>query len=221
MRIIDLTHTIADGMPVFSGDPEVRIETLPPAGNEGYVVSKILLGTHTGTHVDAPCHLLCGSLGVDQLALDSLVGWAQVLDLPKSKESEIDVSDLVAFGQRISEGSRLLLRTGRGKYFGRPQFFSGFPGITAGAAEWLVSRGIKLLGLEQPSTHPTLHRRTHEILLSNGVVILESVANLCKLTENRVYLIVLPLKLAGADGAPARVVAIEGWSESNFHTHRH
>ncbi len=209
-RIIDLTHVVTNAMPVFPGDPEVIIRPSALGAEKQYLVSKVTIGTHTGTHVDAPRHLMPQGISVDQLDIGSLIGWAQVLDLPRKSEcSEIGVSDLRAFEKQIGEGSRLLLCTGWGKYFGQPRYFTDFPGISEEAAEWLASRRIGLLGIEQPSTHPVKHRQTHEILLSRGVVLVESLANLQELTMNRVYLIVLPLKLLGADGAPARVVAIE------------
>ena len=104
----------------------------------------------------------------------------------------------------------MLLRTGWGARFGEPEFFTGFPGLTEGAALWLRARKVALLGIEQPSVHPVRHLEVHRALLSVGIVLIESVANLDQLTQDCVYLVALPMNLIGLDGAPARVIAIEG-----------
>lgn len=210
-RIIDLSYTISDGMPVFPGDPGVVFERVRAIHEGGYNVTRISMSTHTGTHVDVPPHVMHDDRGVDSIPLDSLLGWAEVLDLGDSAPStEITSADLDRFAARVTEGARLLLKTGWGKRWGTPDFYKDFPGISEGAAAWLLARKVKLLGIEQPSVHTTLHREVHKALLSSGMVVLETVANLHEITSDRVYLAALPIKLAGLDGAPTRVVAIEG-----------
>ena len=209
-RIVDLTHPVFHAMPVFPGDPQVQIEVLRSLDAGQYRLSRVTLGTHAGTHLDAPRHCIADGQTVDQILLDNLVGWAEVLDMSEKGEGEeIDVQDFQRFESRIAEGSRLLVRTGWSKRFCDGGFFSDFPGITQEAAQWLVSHKVRLLGLEQPSTHPTEHLETHRILLSGGVALVESLANLDELSRERVYLVLLPIKLVGADGAPVRAIAIE------------
>lgn len=213
-------------MPVFPGDPGVSFERVSAIHEGGYNVTRVSMSTHTATHVDVPHHVLPGDKGVDSIPLDSLVGWAEVLDLgeltatvapgsePGASHSttgtEITSADLDKFASRITEGARLLLRTGWGKHWGSDDFYTGFPGLSEGAAAWLLARKVKLVGLEQPSVHTTLHREVHKALLASGMVVLETVANMHEITTQRVYLAALPVKLAGLDGAPTRVVAIEG-----------
>ncbi len=237
-RIIDLSYTISDGMPVFPGDPGVAFTRVRAIHEGGYNLSSISMSTHAGTHIDAPKHVLHDDRGVDSIPLDSLVGWAEVLDIgeltptvpPASAQArpgsadappghaasdgptviEITSADLDKFASRVSEGARLLLRTGWGKRWGTDEFYHDFPGVSEGAAAWLLARKVKLVGIEQPSVHPTLHREVHKALLASGMVVLETVANMHEITADRVYLAALPMKLAGLDGAPARVVAIEG-----------
>lgn len=209
-RIVDLTHPIFDQMPVFPGDPEVSFQTTRSLTDGNYQVSRITIGTHAGTHIDAPLHCLTNQDAVDAIPLDQLIGWAEVIDLPiKSKGSEIDIHDLEPFSNRIVEGARILIRTGWSKLFGSQGFFSSFPGLTIDAARWLASRKIALLGIEQPSTHPIHHVETHRILLTGHISLVESLANMELLTRDRVYLVILPMKLVGADGAPVRAIAIE------------
>jgi len=210
-RIIDLTYPITESMPVFPGDPGVEFARVAAIHEGGYNVTRISLGTHAGTHVDAPSHVLLDDRGVDSIPLDSLVGWAEVLDLGDlAPGSEIISADLDGFAARVTDGARLLLKTGWGKRWGTPEFYTDFPGISEGGAAWLIARKVKLLGIEQPSVHTKRHREVHKALLSSGMVVLETVANLHEITSDRVYLAALPIKLAGLDGAPMRVIAIEG-----------
>ncbi len=210
-RIIDLTHPITDGMPVFPGDPPVCFEPMHTIKDGGYNVTRICAGTHSGTHVDVPHHCMYHDRSVDRLPLDVLVGWAEVLDLTnKGPKSEITAADLDAFADRIYTGARILLKTNWSKRLNEPDFFTDYPGLTEGAVMWLNARKVRLVGLEQPSTHPSHHLEVHKALLTQGVVLLESLANLDQLTLDRVYLVALPLNLLGADGSPMRVIAMEG-----------
>lgn len=210
-RIIDLTHTITDGMPVWPGDPGVEFTRTASIPQGGYNVTRISMGAHTGTHVDSPRHVMHDDRGVDSYALDALVGWAEVLDLGElAPGSEITSADLDRFVARVPDGARLLLKTGWGRRFGEPGFYTELPGISEGAAAWLTARKVKLLGIEQPSVHTELGRQVHKALLYSGMALIETLANLHEITADRVYIAALPMKLAGLDGAPTRVVAIEG-----------
>ena len=214
-RIIDLTYTISDGMPVWPGDPGVEFTRTASIPAGGYNVTRVSMGTHTGTHIDSPRHVLHDDRGADSIPLDALVGWAEVLDLGELEPcSEITSADLDIFAARVTDGARVLLRTGWGKRWGKPEFFTEFPAISEGAAAWLTARKIKLLGIEQPSMHKTLHIQVHKALLVTGMALIETMANLHEITANRVYIAALPVKLASLDGAPTRVVAIEGMEVS-------
>lgn len=210
-RLIDLTYKITDGMPVWPGDVEVVFTRTSVIPQNDYNNSKVCFGTHTGTHVDSPHHAMHDSRGVDRFDLDALVGWAEVLDFGElAPRAEIISADLDLFDSRIPEGARLLLKTGWGKRWSEPEFFTEFPSLSEGAAAWLAARKIKLLGIEQPSVHTSQGLQVHKALLSTGMVLLETVANMSQITADRVFLTALPLNLAGLDGAPTRVVAIEG-----------
>lgn len=210
-RIIDLSYPINNAMPVYPGDPVVHTRLVHNINDGGYNVSEICMGSHTGTHVDSQHHVMHTDHAVDSLPLDSMVGWAEVLDLTDiSEKSEITSADLDKFADRVKPGARLLLKTDWGKKFGKAEFFTDFPCISEGAAGWLVARSIKLLGIEQPSLHTTHDIEVHKALLSNNIVLIESIANMDQIHSERVYLAALPLKLAGLDGAPVRAIAIEG-----------
>lgn len=210
-RIIDLSYPITAGMPVFPGDPEVRVKQISSITESGYNVSHVEFGTHVGTHVDVPHHALFSDRAVDSIPMDALVGWAEVLDLSEKQIGrEITAADLNEFSDRIPEGSRVLIRTGWSNKFGEPEFFTDYYGISEGAAAWLTGRKVKLIGVEQPSIDIGGSSAVHKLLLMAGMVIIESLANLDSLTQSKVYLVALPINLKGLDGAPVRAIAIEG-----------
>ncbi|MCE5199743.1 MAG: cyclase family protein [Armatimonadota bacterium] len=214
-NIIDLTYTIKPGMPLYPGDPEVQFSQVHTIKESGYNLSRITMGSHTGTHMDAPHHSIFTERGVDTLPLDAMLGWAEVLDLgEKPAGSEIIAADLDAFADRVGEGSRVLIKTGWGAHHQEPEYFTNFPSLSDGAAFWLIKRKVSLLGVEQPSLSREHDMDVHKGLLTAGVVLLESVANLDRVHEERVYLAALPLPFAGLDGSPARVVAVEGLTQS-------
>lgn len=214
MRIIDLSYPISQDMPGFPGDPPVRFTVASTIVQTGYHVTEVCIGTHAGTHLDTPRHVLPDNCGVEKLSLDALIGWAEVLDMGVlPPESEITAADLDGFADRVSDGARVLLKTGWGKMWGQEGYFSSAPGLSEGAAAWLNARKVTLLGVEPSSVSGKSCKEVHKLLLSAGVVIVEGVANLDQITADRVFIAALPLNLVGLDGSPVRMVAIEGLSD--------
>ncbi len=210
-RIIDLTHPISEGMPVFPGDPEVSFTQVHAIKEGGYNVTRMSMSSHTGTHVDSPHHCIHSDRTVDRMPLEYFVGWAEVIDLTANKPGgDITAADLDPYAGRVGDGARVLIRTDWSKRIREPDYFTKHPGLTEGAAMWLTARKIKLLGIEQPNVHLTQHQEIHKALLSTGMVLIESLANLDQLTCDRVYLVALPLAVVNLDGSPTRVIAIEG-----------
>ncbi|WP_456324638.1 cyclase family protein [Desulfonauticus submarinus] len=217
-RFVDLSLPIHDGMPTFPSywHPFVEINLLGRHGIEGRETRKLLLGTHTGTHCDAPRHFVPEGLSVDKLSLEALIGPARVLDFSYAQPyQKIDVKDLEQqLGSDCPE--RILLRFDWSKHWGKREYYSNHPFISRAAAQWLVDKGIRLLGMDTPTPDnpengfgSELDSPVHKILLSNGVVLVEYLCNLASLQQTEFTLIVLPLKIINGDGAPARCVAIE------------
>jgi arylformamidase len=219
-RVVDLTHPLREGMTSFPGfnHPRTEVTQLARHGVEGRATRRLVLGTHTGTHVDAPLHFIPDGNTIDRLDLDVLIGPARVLDLtPAEPLQEIGVDRLRAAGADESAPPRLLLRFDWDERFGGLGFYDESPYLSEEAARWLVERGVKLLGMDSPSPDDTRNgfgsgndSPNHWTLLGAGVVIVEYLANLRTLRSRDVQLIALPLPVQGADGAPARVVAIDG-----------
>ena len=205
MEIRDITVAVRPGMPVYPGDPPVVIERLGSLAEGDLAnLSKIEFGLHTETHVDAPVHFIDGAAGVEALPLDALVGPAVVADA-RGIVGDIDEAALAALG--IPEGTeRLLLRTGNSQLWDLPAFSAEFVGITVDAARALVRRGVRLVGIDYLSIAPADEpAATHVALLSAGIVILEGI-DLRSVEPGAYTLLCLPLKVAGADGAPARAI---------------
>ena len=187
--MIDISRRIEPGMVIYPGDPPLAMESaLARSRGDVANVTRLALGTHTGTHVDAPVHFLDGGAGVEALPLDALVGPALVVDAV-APFAALDAPALAALD--LPEGTeRLLLR-------GAPE-----DGLTAGAARLLVDRGIRLVGVDRLTVGD---EAAHRILLGAGVVALEGL-ELSRAAPGPWRLICLPLLIPGADGAPARAV---------------
>ncbi len=207
MRYIDVTLPIGPTMPIFPGDPPVELApwSRRSSGAE-FDVTALRLGTHTGTHVDAPAH--CGDgPAVDALDLGIHCGAALVLDLSAAilGQPQIGASDL----GHIPEGcSRLLLRTHAGEAY-RPGTADGPSiGLDEDAARRLVTRGVRLVGIDRLSI-ATAGRdlAVHQVLLDAGVIILEGL-DLAAIGQGTYELLCLPLRIAAGDGAPARAILI-------------
>lgn len=205
----DLSLPISSAMPIWPGDPPICIESVSSVSQgEEFNVSRLEMGTHTLTHVDAPRHFMDDGLPVDRLPLDVLIGPALVVE-PHPTGKLVTATDLGQLGIRNTE--RLLIKTRNSDFWsGGPYDFEyGFVSLSKDAARWLVSKGIKLVGIDYLSVDAFDAREpvVHRTLLEQGVIILEGL-NLSHVPEGRYQLICLPLKVRDGDGAPARVVLV-------------
>lgn len=210
MRLHDISVTVTSKLPTWPGDPKVeleRVEKIEVGANAN--VSRVAMGVHTGTHVDAPFHFLEDGTTVDTLPLDILIGSVQVVDL--GDQVDLITADVLQNASIIRGVSRILFKTRNSKIWerGETEFQTGFVGISADGAEYLVSKGIQLVGIDYLSIAPYKNSRpTHQILLKAKVIIIEGL-DLSKIQGGVYQLVCLPLKLGGSDGAPARTVLIE------------
>jgi len=206
VRLYDITVPVENDMPVWPGDPPVRLEQVSSIRQGANAnVSRLTCGVHVGTHVDAPHHFLDGASTVEAMPLDALVGRAYVADLRRA-----DVIDAAALERaRIPpRTARLLLRTRNSEFWrrGEREFQTTFVGVDVDGAEWLARRRVKLVAVDYLSVAPYRNSRpTHEVLLRAGIVIVEGV-DLSRVAPGRYNLTCLPLKLVGSDGAPARAI---------------
>jgi kynurenine formamidase len=218
-RIIDLSHPIHDGMPTFpvAWHPYVEVTQLGRHGIEARETRKIVLGTHTGTHVDAPLHFIPGGSSVDALPLELLTGPARLVDLaPWTEKQAFDAAFLARALGDEAPVPRLVLRTGFSRFWGTLPYFTRNPFLTADAAQFLIDRGVRLLGMDLPQIDSADHGRgcspdspNHRIMLGQGCHFVENLTNLEQLRGPVFEWIVAPLPLRGGDGATCRSLAIE------------
>jgi arylformamidase len=209
MPIYDVTVPISNELPAWPGDPAIEISDWRslPAG-DGANVSMLNFGAHTGTHVDAPAHFIDGAGKVEALDLDVLIGAADVVAVPDDCRA---IDEAFVLANCLPGAKRILFKTRNSAFWSEPnpQFHEDFTSLDLKAAETLVQRGLKLVGIDYLSIEKfgSPKHETHLALLSHGVVILEGL-NLSEVPAGRYELICLPLRLRSnlGDGAPARVV---------------
>lgn len=207
MRWLDISVGLSPGLPVWEGDPPVLVERFSSIdAGDGANVSRIAMSAHSGTHVDAPLHFIDGGKAVDGLLLTHLIGTGYVQQIP----DEVDIiTAQVLERYPLPDGVRRILfktRNSSQRLLEKPDFVRNFVAIREDAAELLVRRGIWLVGVDYLSVasfaNPVL---THQVLLSAGIIVVEGL-ELSAVAPGEYELICLPLKVIGADGAPARVV---------------
>jgi arylformamidase len=202
-RWIDISVPLQTGMVNWPGDPRVTIAPLKDMERGGSSnVGMISMSTHTGTHMDAPRHMVRGGESLDALPLEATVGPARVVEIRDRRS--IQVAELRE--HRIRRGERILFKTyGSARRWQKPEFDPDYVYITAEAARFLASRGVRTVGVDYLSVggYKEGTHETHEILLEAGIWIIEGL-NLSKVEPGRYDLACLPLRIANGDGAPAR-----------------
>lgn len=208
MRIHDISVPIRSDMPTYQGEPGPKLEfrSLVSKGDP-YTLSTLSLGSHTGTHVDAPSHFLDGGPGVQALPLDALAGPAHVAEFGGDTHiaaADLDRMDIPADCQR------LLFKTRNGRFWDDSSFHTEFIALALDAARALAERGVRLIGIDYLSIEQFRAERyeVHETLLASGVVILEGL-DLRSVSPGGYFLVCAPLNVVGAEGAPARAFLID------------
>jgi arylformamidase len=208
MRVVDLSHHYEDGMPVFPGLPGPSFKPIARVEDDGYAMSEYHLLNHIGTHVDAPAHQIAGGDTLDEIALDRLITEAVTIDLTAREPGLLGVEELEPHLPKVRQGDIVFLYSDNGKNWGSQAYWTGWSYPDADAAHALIDRGISAIGFDGPSADPvdTQTYELHRIWLGAGRMIIENVTNLDQLPE-RTSIVVAPLKVRDANGAPARIFA--------------
>ena len=206
-RLLDVTLPMSAAVPVYPGD--ARFEqgfSHRIADGDSYNATWLKLSAHTGTHVDAPYHLLADGATVDQLPLDILVGRARVLEI--GAREAIGREELAAADLR--DDLRVLLKTRMSSQLRQPEIVEGHVHLSTEAARYLVQAGIKLVGIDYLSVDAfgSKDLPVHQVLLEAGIVVVEAL-DLSQAEPGSYDMMCLPLLVPGADGAPARVLLRE------------
>jgi kynurenine formamidase len=212
MRLIDLTHAIHEDMPVYPGTEKPKLPIGCTLQEHGFLERKLTMFSHTGTHMDAPAHLIEGGAYLDGLPITQFFGKAVLIDVAGWAGRRIMTADLLEHASRIAAAEFVILRTGWSGYWGADAYFEGFPVLDPGAAQWLAAGGLKGVGVDAISVDPTdsTGYEVHKALLGNGLVIVENLTNLEALPAEGFHVSCFPLAIRDADGSPVRAVAHVG-----------
>ena len=216
-KVVDLTMLLKNGMTTFpvSWHPKVKISKLGRLEIEKRETRKLVIGTHTGTHCDAPRHFIKNGKTIDKFNPEIFIGKALVIDLSyKKRFEEVKKSEIEKQikGKKIN---RLILNFNWCRKINSSKYYSDHPYLSNEAAQLIVDKGCKLLGMDTPMPdNPknghgcTLDSPIHKILLKNNCIIVEYLCNVYKIKKKIIDLIVAPLNIKDGDGAPSRVLGI-------------
>jgi arylformamidase len=217
MRVIDLTMRITPSIRVYPGSPQPTFIPWSKFDYQGYDSEAMFMSTHTGTHVDAPSHFKPGLASIDMISTDRLVCNAILIRAKKRANQLIEQQDL---GNQIRQDDAVVIATGWEKRSGMKNYMSENPGLSEEAARYLARKRVNAVAIDCPSIDAGTDSRftAHNILLPLNILVVENLCNLDKVVSNRsknnknnnnsFTLIISPLKLGGATGSPARVLAL-------------
>jgi arylformamidase len=205
MKIIDISWPITSDMTGYKNRKEVMFSLVKSYEKDMVRESRIMLGSHTGTHVDAPAHMIASGVTIDQVPLQNLIGQAAVIDLT-SIDDCIEREHLEQF--EIPKGVILLLLTKNSFIAENAQFNGNFIYLTADAAAYCVEIGIRALGIDYLGIERNQpDHETHKILLKNKISIIEGL-RLAHVEPNFYFFVCLPISVIGLEAAPARAILI-------------
>ncbi|MES2971306.1 MAG: cyclase family protein [Patescibacteria group bacterium] len=197
--IIDLSVAINLQTPVYPGDPATKIEPAGVLSRDGYCDHYISPGTHVGTHIDAPMHMIEGGISLDQIPADNFIGQGRYIGVTNGNLMAIQDA-------HIEHGDIVLLDTGMNEKYHDPVYFSDYPAMSEETAHYLVKKKVKMVGLDACSVDNIEGFPIHKILLAGNVLIIENLTNLRTLAGKQFKVYALPLNLE-LDASPARVIA--------------
>ncbi|MGC2425937.1 MAG: cyclase family protein [Nitrososphaeraceae archaeon] len=198
MKVVNLTLEISPNIRVFPGSPKPSFIRWSKFDIHGYDSEVMFLSTHTGTHIDAPSHFISGADNINQVAINRFVCKnTLLLKMEQEANQMITRDDIIETGCNIYEKDN--------------NYVSDNPGLSADAAKFLAEKKVNAIAIDGPSIDIGVDNNftAHKIFLSNDTLIIENLCNLEKLNNQRLTLIVTPLKLIGASGSPVRAIGIE------------
>jgi len=214
MKVIDLSHNIHPGIPVYPGTEPPFFVPASTIEHNGFAETRISIYTHTATHMDAPSHVLKNGKSLDSFDAGHFWGRALIVDASRISKDQITVDCLASYEARLEQVDFALIKTGWSRHWGRDDYFTGFPSLTVESARWLTRFKLKGVAVDAISIDPldSGSLPVHHVLLGNDIVIVENLTRLDAVKSEKFYFSCLPLKISGADGSPVRAAAIEGFA---------
>jgi kynurenine formamidase len=212
-RVVDLSIVLNDETPVYPGDPVPELRPATRLETEGFNVLALSLGSHTGTHVDAPYHVIASGPRLDELDLGLFAGPAVIADLSGHEPRQpIMWPELAPVADRLGPGAILALRTGwSDRHLGTDRYYE-HPFLDPDACARVLDRGVRTLAIDALNPDPSeagVSLPVHQLVLGAGGVIAENLTNLSAVGEGESLLCLFPIRLGDADGGPCRAVALE------------
>jgi arylformamidase len=209
VRVVDLTHPFRDGMPVFPGLSAPSFRSIARVEDDGYAMTDLHLLNHVGTHIDAPAHQIAGGDTLDDMPLDRFVTDALTIDVSRRDPGPLPLEELEPHLGKVRAGDIVLLYSDNARNYETEAYWTGWSYPDAESARALIELGISAIGFDGPSADPvdSTTYELHRVWLSAGRMIVENATNLDQLPE-RAQIVIAPLKLEGANGAPVRIYAL-------------
>lgn len=198
--LIDLSVDINEQTPIYPGDPSTKIEPAGVLERDGYTDHYLSIGTHVGTHIDAPMHMIANGQSLDQIPVEHFVGRGRYIKVDKTFSLES------VKAANIQAGDIVLFHTGMSDTYHDSIYFEDYPAMSDEIANYLVKLGVKMVGVDTCSVDNQDNFPVHKVLLGGNVLIIENITNLNSLAGKDFTVYALPIKLQ-IDGAPARVIA--------------
>lgn len=211
MKIIDLTQTIHHDMPVYPGTKKPILQKVNTIEKNGFAETRIDMFSHTGTHIDAPAHMLQHGVHLDNINVDNFIGYATILDFSKEKLQTINVTSCKIYEELLEGVEFIIIKTGWSKYWGEDKYYKDFPFLSDEAAQWLTQYKLKGIGIDAISIDNACSTsyNVHKTFMRNNIIIIENLTNLDAVSKQIFILSIMPLKIKDVDGSPVRAVAIE------------
>ncbi len=211
MKVIDLTHPFTITDMVFPGTKRMHMDRTHTCERDGYNLTMATINSHAGTHTDAPLHFLAEGKPLSDVDINCYVGDCFVVDCTAkgAPKAVIDVADVKPYEEQIRRAGRVILATGWHSQFNTEHFFTEYPSVSLELARYLVSLGVRMMGVEGPSVSIYDGPEVHKILLSADVAIVEGLTNLEELMGRTTLFCGAPLAFTQMDGWPIRAYAIE------------
>ncbi|KAF8058778.1 putative cyclase [Lyophyllum atratum] len=214
--IIDLSHKLDSNVQIYPGDPPFTCTPCTTVAKDGYSVHSLTLGSHTGTHIDAPSHFFANGKTIDQIPLPTLIGPLVLVDLTARNLRDrqmITWADIEPSAELMHPGVILVLHTGWSAYWGTPKYYD-HPFLARDVATKIIERGVRILGVDTLNPDETEYQGVgggegfgvHEVILGAGGIIAENLTNLAAL-DGHDQIALIPLNLEGSDGSPVRAFA--------------
>lgn len=216
MEIVDLSHILREGLanPRDRPDLDMQLRTIKSVPRDGVQVLMLSVGNHVGTHIDAPAHIIDGGSTLAEIPLQTFFGDASILDMRRAANEAIDAADLASVDDEIREHDIVLICTGWSDRIGSSAYSDEHPFLTPDAAHWLVSRSVRLVGIDVSSVERPFSQRpsgfrheTLRVLLDAGIPAIHNLTGLEALVGKRCQVAAFPVAIAGSDAGLARVVA--------------